>query len=171
VSAFTLRRRAARVVLLDSVGKVLLLQASDPAARSKPPWWEIPGGGMDPHESSEECAVRELYEEVGITDARVGPCVWVQDARFTFAGLRFDQHERVHVAWLDRPGHDDDYRPAGLEALEAMAFVGHRWWGVDDLLAGTERVLPYRLREFLPHLVAGELPPEPLDITHPTPPW
>ena len=59
------------------------------------------------------------------------------------------------MAWLDRAGHEDDYNPAGLEALEAMAFAGHRWWNVDELLASDERVLPYRLREFLPDLVAG----------------
>ena len=50
--------------------------------------------------------------------------------------------------------------------LEAAAFSGHRWWDLDSLLASTEPVLPHRLREFLPDLVAGELPDEPLDITH-----
>jgi 8-oxo-dGTP pyrophosphatase MutT (NUDIX family) len=159
------------VVLLDSVGDVLLLRASDPASRAKPPWWEIPGGGIDPFETSAECAARELHEEVGITEATVGPCVWVQEAQFSFGGLHFDQQEWVHVAWLDRPGHDDDYRPAHLEALEAMAFMGHRWWGLDDLLGCDDPVLPHRLREFLPRLVAGDLPHEPVDITHPNPPW
>ena len=42
--AWTLRRNAARVVLLDPGGRVLLLRASDPADQAKPPWWEIPGG-------------------------------------------------------------------------------------------------------------------------------
>ena len=60
---------------------------------------------------------------------------------------------------------------AGLEALEAMAFAGHRWWQVDELLRCDDRVLPYRLREFLPDLAAGIVPDEPVDITHPDPPW
>lgn len=171
MSPFTLRRRAARVVLLDSRGHVLLLNASDPADRSKPPWWEIPGGGMDPHETSAQCAARELHEEVGIREAEIGPCVWTQHAQFRFGGFHFDQHEHVHVAWLDRAGHEDDFNPTGLEALEAMAFAGHRWWHVEELLVSHERVLPYRLREFLPDLVAGVLPDAPLDITHPEPPW
>ena len=171
MSPFTLRRQAARAVVLDSRGHVLLLNASDPADRMKPAWWEIPGGGIDPNESSADCAARELYEEVGITDARIGPCVWVQDAAFTFGGMRFEQHERVHIAWLDRPGHEQDYQPQGLEMLEAMAFDGHRWWEPETLLGCDERVLPYRLREFLPDLAGGVLPAEPLDITHPDPPW
>ncbi len=161
------RRQAARVVLLDRHQRVLLLRASDPFDRSKRPWWEIPGGGMDRREPSEDCARRELYEEAGIVDAEIGPCVWVQHARFRFAGLHFDQHERIHVAWCDADGDDVPHAPAGLEALEAMAFDGRRWWTVDDLLASDEPVLPRRLREFLPGLVDGPLPNEPIDITAP----
>ena len=44
---FTLRRQAARVVLLDDRDRVLLLQASDPADPAKGSWWEIPGGGIE----------------------------------------------------------------------------------------------------------------------------
>jgi hypothetical protein len=81
--------------------------------------------------------------------------------------MRFDQHERIHVAWCDADGDDVPHAPAGLEALEAMAFGGRRWWAVDDLVASDEPVLPRRLREFLPGLVEGRLPTEPIDITSP----
>jgi len=63
---YTLRRQAARVVLLDPAGSVLLLQANDPADAQKPAWWEIPGGGIDHGESSAEAARRELWEETGL---------------------------------------------------------------------------------------------------------
>ncbi len=163
MSPYTLRRQAARVVLLNHVGQVLLLSASDPGDRGKPPWWEIPGGGIDGTETSAQAAERELYEETGITGARIGPCVWTQHSVFDFAGLHFDQHERVHVAWCDQA---HEIRPAHLEMLEAAAFDGGRWWDLDTLLADPAPVLPHRLREFLPSLVAGELPSEPIDITH-----
>ncbi len=163
MSPYTLRRQAARVVLLNDALQVLLLSASDPADRAKGSWWEIPGGGIDGGESSEEAARRELYEETGITQARIGPCVWTQHSVFDFAGLHFDQHEWVHLAWCDEA---HEVRPARLEMLEAAAFDGHRWWDLDQLLADPAPVLPHRLREFLPALVAGDLPSEPLDITH-----
>lgn len=165
MSPFTLRRRAARVVLLDSSGQVLLLPARDPADASKGPWWEIPGGGIDRNETSADAARRELHEETGIGSVEMGPCVWTQHAVFSFGGYHFDQHEHIHVAWCDQI-EVSAIRPAGLEALEVLAFGTARWWALDDLLGSTERVLPHRLREFLPDLVDGRLPDEPHDISH-----
>jgi 8-oxo-dGTP pyrophosphatase MutT (NUDIX family) len=160
VSDWAWRRRAARVIPLSRDGRVLLLRASDPLGPLDEWWWEIPGGGIDHGETSADAARRELYEETGITAVEIGPCVWVQRNRFSFAGYRFDQHERIHVAWCD----DLEVRPAALEALEAAAFDGHKWWEIDELLASDVRVLPPGLREHIADLVAGRLPETPVDI-------
>lgn len=165
MSGWVLKRVAARVVVLDQHGHVLLIEGRDPADASKGVWWEIPGGGMELGESSADAARRELLEETGIAAAEIGPCVWTQHARFTFAGWKFDQFEHVHVAWTDRID-PTELRPAGLEAFEVMAFGERQWWGLDELLTSDVQVLPRRLREFLPDLVAGTLPPVPIDITH-----
>lgn len=156
---YTLRRQAARIVVLDRDRRVFLMSASDPSDRAKPPWWEIPGGGIDPPESSAEAAARELYEEAGLT-AEIGPCVWTQYNEFDFAGIHFEQDEFIHVAWCD----GGEYHPTHLEFLEAQAFSGAKWWPLDELLASDVPTLPPRLREFLPALVAGDLPDEPIDV-------
>ena len=149
------------MVCFDPHGRFLLIRAVDPADASKPAWWELPGGGIDPGESAEAACVRELREEAGVATAVVGPCVWVQRAQFTFAGWDFDQAERIHVAHCD--GTTD--LPTHLEAFEALAFRGHRWWTLDELLANDEPTVPPRLREFLPAVVAGEHPDPPIDIS------
>ncbi|MGD9753216.1 MAG: NUDIX hydrolase [Acidimicrobiia bacterium] len=158
------RRRAARVVALDQDGRIFLINASDPGDSSKPAWWELPGGGIDGYESSEHAARRELWEEGGIADAEIGPVIWTQHVNFHFAGYHFDQDEVVHVAWCRS---DTAKEPQGLELFEAMAFQGSRWWTLEELLASDVPTLPPRLREFLPPIVAGELPAEPINIEVP----
>ena len=160
MSPWTLRRQAARVVLLDPAGRIFLMQARDPADPGKGDWWEIPGGGIDKGESSSEAARRELYEETGITTAEIGPCIWVQHVEFDFGGWHFDQDEFIHVAWAE----GGDYDPQGLEHLEDLAFSAGRWWSLDELTVSETRLLPERLREHLPPIVAGDLPLTPLDI-------
>lgn len=158
---WTLKRPAARVVLLDRDGRIFLIRGSDPADRSKPPWWEIPGGGIDPHEDSGTAVARELYEETGIEGAEIGPVIWVQHVEFDFGGYHFDSDEKIHVAHCD----GGEWRPQHLEFLEAAAFSGAEWFTLDELLASDEPTLPTRLREFLPAIVAGELPDPPIDIS------
>ena len=159
--SFTLKRPAARVVLLDPERQIFLMRASDPLDPYKPAWWEIPGGGVGWGEDSEDAARRELYEETGISDVEMGPCIWVQQVEFDFAGYHFDSDERIHVAWCE----GGEWQPTHLEALEAAAFEGARWWALDELLSSDEPVLPERLREFLPAIVAGQLPNPPIDIS------
>ena len=163
MAMWTLKRPAARVVLLDREGRIFLINGRDPADQSKPPWLEIPGGGVDPGEDSAFAVARELYEETGIEDAEIGPVVWTQYVEFDFGGYHFESDEKIHVAWCN----GGDWQPKHLEYLEALAFSGADWWSLDDLLACDTPVLPVRLREFLPDLVAGVLPEEPIDIAPP----
>ena len=53
------------------------------------------------------------------------------------------------------------YRPAGLEAFEAMAFRGARWWTQDDLAdyaAAGGRIIPPWLVEQLPTVLTAGWP-------------
>ena len=145
------RRSAARVVLLDPAGRVYLQHAHDPAAPSKGSWWELPGGGIEPGETTEEAARRELWEECGIRADEVGPVAWTGRAQFRFAGIDFDQDETVHVARVEEA---DGWNPQHLEAFEAMAFEGARWWQVDELAASGERTIPEDLVDRLRSLPA-----------------
>ncbi|HJM27761.1 MAG: NUDIX domain-containing protein [Acidimicrobiales bacterium] len=159
---WSLRRPAARVVVLDSSSRIFLMKGSDPMRPENGTWWEIPGGGMEPGEQSEDAARRELYEECGFSDVKVGPCIWTQYVEFDFAMYHFKSDERIHIAYSSTSGEWD---PKGLEALEAAAFEDGKWWPIDELLDSEEATLPQRLREFLPEIIKGNIPESPIDIS------
>ncbi|MEU8424122.1 NUDIX domain-containing protein [Micromonospora sp. NPDC048835] len=62
----------ALVLLVDPSGAVLLQHRDDDAPVS-PGQWSLPGGHVEPGESPEEAAHRELVEETGLTAETLHP--------------------------------------------------------------------------------------------------
>jgi 8-oxo-dGTP pyrophosphatase MutT (NUDIX family) len=143
-------RYSSRIILLDEQGRVLLFRTN----MYPRPLWITPGGGLEPGESHEDAARRELWEETGVV-AELSPCVWVR--RRVLDGI--DHRQRFYVARL----------PAGAR-VTTENFVGddhmmveHRWWSIDEISASGEWFSPQRLAELVPPLVAGDFPSDPID--------
>ena len=67
--AVAVGRRAARAILVDSDGRLLLIRRTKPG---QPPYWTTPGGGVEDSDVSVEAALhRELAEELGAEAAGV----------------------------------------------------------------------------------------------------
>ncbi len=65
ISAPKIVRRVVGVLLVDASGR-LLMQLRDEHAPVSPNQWGLPGGGIEPGETPEGAARRELLEETGL---------------------------------------------------------------------------------------------------------
>jgi 8-oxo-dGTP pyrophosphatase MutT (NUDIX family) len=110
----TSSRTSVRVVLIDPDDRVLLLAIRDPDDGRIV--WFVPGGGVEPGESLEETARRELAEEIGLTEPVVlqGP-VWIRNHVFTWNGRRITQEETFFLCRLATSISEDRIRPTGQE--------------------------------------------------------
>jgi 8-oxo-dGTP pyrophosphatase MutT (NUDIX family) len=147
-----LQRQAARVLLLDPLERVLLVAHAPSSTRRV---WTAPGGGLDPDETHEQAAVRELREELGVQVA-LGPWIWSRRVAFEFRGLWLEQDERWFLARAEV-----DVAAAPLDDLGA---VEARWWSLEELSETAEILAPAALPEHLAALRANGPPSSPVDV-------
>ena len=148
-------RLAVRVVLLDEEDRVLLVRFRD-GPRS---WWCTPGGGVEPGESDEQTAGRELREELGLDSVSLGPCIWTRRHAGTFRGRPFDQSERIYLA---RVAAFEPRPPDGAALQEGFDAV--RWWTVAELSLSGEDVAPRDLADRLRSLLDSGPPASPVEV-------
>lgn len=136
-----MRRQAARVLLLDGEGRTLLFRGSDPARPEDGQWWFTPGGGLEPGESIEQAARRELREETGVRVSDLGPPIHQDHVEFPFDGRMLHQHQTYYRVRVDDPTVD----VSGWTELERRALSEYRWWRIEDLRTTEETVYPRNL--------------------------
>jgi len=143
-------RLAARVLVVDADGCVLLLRGFDPARPEAGEWWFTPGGGVDDGETIGDAARRELYEETGLAVDELGPELFERRIEFEFEGNHYDQTEHFFCVRTARFGVTD----LGWSVIEQRSVLGHEWWSAAELAATTERVYPEDLAERLRGILA-----------------
>jgi 8-oxo-dGTP pyrophosphatase MutT (NUDIX family) len=140
-------RPSSRLLILDGENRILLFRFEHkrgPLAGQA--YWATPGGGVDPGESFEEAACREMLEETGLGIDDPGPQVARREASFQLpTGEMVTADERFFLIRI----HDLEVSADNWTQLEHDVMSAYRWWSHADLKSTTDQIWPETLTEML----------------------
>jgi 8-oxo-dGTP pyrophosphatase MutT (NUDIX family) len=142
-------RETARIMLVDEQNRIFLLKTHFDPEVGLPPRWLTPGGGIDSGESTLQAAVRELYEETGMTvrPEVLGEPVLVASGRWDWAdGLSYHTYTDT-IYELKVQNFEPD--TSGFTQDEMRDILEYRWWTVEEILESQEPLAPHELRAWL----------------------
>lgn len=150
--------------MIDARDRVLLFRADGQFDGGHTVMWFPPGGGLEPDETHEAAAVRELAEEIGLADASLGPCVWTR----TWIGVLsareglVESRERYYLCRLD--AHEIPEGHVNPDEEERLATSGARWFSLEEIAAVRGLFVPRQLGALLGPILRGDLPAQPLFV-------
>ena len=149
-------RIGTRVLLVDEDERLLLFRYVDKGRYL----WVPVGGGVEPGETIEQTARREIIEETGF----VTPVDLIPIGRRRIVLTLLDQLTDGREHWFFARVPHADIDRSGWTPLEHATITAYRWWTVAELAATSEWVVPRDLAHLLSELLLHGPPASPLEL-------
>lgn len=151
-------RRNVRLVLLNERAELLMMKIELPD-RS---FWCTIGGGIEPNETYEQAAHREVKEEIGFdnADLDIGPVIWQGEHLLERNGVLMRHQEQFVLASTQREQLSAEH----MTDEEKTVVKAFRWWSLSDLKTTSEFIVPPSLVRHLELILEDQIPAEAITI-------
>lgn len=145
-------------MLLNECNELLLMRIELPD-RS---FWCTIGGGIEPTETPEQAALREVKEEIGYSGAslELGPTIWQGEHQLERNGVLMLHQEQFILARTRR----QQLSTTGMTDEEKTVVKAFRWWSLSELKSSSEFIVPPSMVRHLEAVIADQIPSQVLVI-------
>ena len=160
-------RNSVKVILLNEKNELLLMCADTPKIRSPKrkylgKFWFLVGGEIEPGESLQEAALREIFEETGILKEKIelGPIVWFGE----FDLILNDILTHLKQTFIVAKTNQKKASLTNLTPWEAFVVKKIKWFSLKEIKNSKETIYPILLPKYLPVIISEKYPKKPLKI-------
>ena len=160
-------RKAVRVLLVNERQELLLMKVEFNNLKkvdgtpSPSRYWITLGGKIENGENIQDAAIREIYEEAGITSVTIGPVVWFETFHLSYNDV-LSKYDNTYIVMKTK---EHDISDTHWTDGEKNYVKDIRWFSLNDLEKEKRDIHPVNptlAQQYFPEIFKGNYPEVPL---------
>lgn len=153
-------RNAVRALVVTPQWDVLLVRFEFPSGTR----WALPGGGIETGEGPEAALTRELNEEIGLAQPKIGKLIWTREHMIPLFDNKWDG-QRELIFQVEVPQRFNPTPAMTPTELQSESLHEVRWWSFEEIVSESTIVFVPRSLSLFPQQLADDgLPDNPIDV-------